>query len=83
MNNAIFASMKRQMIPSPAAQASLWERLEGEFIQPQKERQVMKRWKPLALAACAALVLCGFPAYNALKPQEVKLHSYTDRKSVV
>ena len=77
MSNAIFASMKRQMIPSPAAQASLWEQLVGELIQSKKERQVMKRWKPLALAACAALVLCGFPAYNALKPQEVKLHSYT------
>lgn len=37
----------------------------------------MKQWKPLALAACAALVLCAYPAYNALKPQPSRLHSYT------
>ena len=77
MNEAVFASMREQMVPSDSAQAALWARLAAEPIPQKKEVKRMKQWKPLALAACAALVLCAYPAYNALKPQPSRLHSYT------
>lgn len=77
MNEAIFASMRDQMGPSDSAQAALWARLAAEPIPQKKEVKRMKQWKPLALAACAARVLCAYAAYNALKPQPSRLHSFT------
>lgn len=77
MNETVFSSMREQLRPSEAARAALWERLEAESIPQNKEMKRIKQWKPMALAACAALILCAYPAYNALKPQsEPRLHSY-------
>lgn len=74
MNKAIFASMREQMAPSPAARAALWERLEAEPIPQKKERNQMKHWKPLALAACAAFAIGLY--FTLPLTAETKPHSY-------
>lgn len=73
MNKAIFASMRAQLCPSEAAQAAFWARLEEA---PHKKKEgSMKKY--VAVAACVALLLCAYPAYNAARPQNApKLHSY-------
>ena len=73
MNDPIFASMREQMRPSEAAQAALRVRLEG--IPQKKGGYPLKKY--LAAAACAALVLCAYPAYRALTPKPPVLHSFT------
>lgn len=74
MSDPIFTSMKKQMNPSVQAQTELMDKLTqtigGKGIS----------WKRYAaVAACAALALCIYPAYNALKPV-TKLHSYVTVK---
>lgn len=71
MNKTMLASMREQMCPGEAAQAALLTRLAAE---PAARRG--KSWRSLALAACAALILCAYPMYQALKPQPPALHSY-------
>lgn len=91
-NDPIFAAMKAQLTPSEGAQRALWEALrapvsqfepenEGKStkIEGKSEGKNMKKMGPgryLALVACAALVLCTWPAYQHLKPQSPKPHSY-------
>ncbi len=74
MNQKLFDSMNRQMTPSPQLRATLSEKL----ARPGKRPSPLRRY--VALAACAALVLCAYPAYRALRPkQELDLsclHSY-------
>ena len=72
MKNEIFASMREQLVPGKAAQAALQVRLEE--TSHKKKEVPMKKY--LAAVACVALLLCAYPAYNALKPQSPKLHSY-------
>lgn len=72
MKNEIFVSMREQLVPGKAAQAALQVRLEE--TSHKKKEVPMKKY--LAAVACVALLLCAYPAYNALKPQSPKLHSY-------
>ena len=72
MKNEIFASMREQLVPGKAAQAALQVRLEE--TSHKKKEVPMKKY--LAAVACVALLLCAYPAYNTLKPQSPKLHSY-------
>ena len=71
----LLRSMNRQLRPSPAAMASLKARLETE--KAGVETPTAPRTGPMrphffrnlgALAACAALLLCAWPAYQALRP---------------
>lgn len=74
MNEAIFASMREQMVPSDSAQAALWAQLAAEPTPEKKEMNRMKRWKPLAVAACAAFAI---GLYSTLPlTAETKPHSY-------
>ena len=73
----LIRSMKQQMKPSPESRDMLLERLAAVPNSQKKEKTFMKQWKPLALAACTALVLCAYPAYHALAPRPSALHSYT------
>ena len=73
----LIRSMKQQMKPSPESRDMLLERLAAVPNSQKKEKTFMKQWKPLALAACTALVLCAYPAYHALAPRPPVLHSYT------
>ena len=75
----LIRSMKQQMKPSPESRDMLLERLAAvpNSNSQKKEKTFMKQWKPLALAACTALVLCAYPAYHALAPRPPVLHSYT------
>lgn len=70
MTDAIFASMRAQMVPSEHAQAALQARLAQT---PRKEKKPMLKY--IAAAACAALVLTAYPAYETLRPQP-PLHNY-------
>ena len=73
MNKAMIASMREQLRPSEAARTALLERV-GEIPNKQEGNSVRKYF---AVAACAALLLCAYPAYNVLKSQNPpKLHSY-------
>ena len=73
MNKAMIASMREQLRPSEAARAALLERV-GEIPNKREGNSVRKYF---AVAACAALLLCAYPAYNVLKSQNPpKLHSY-------
>lgn len=75
----LLRSMNRQLRPSPAAMASLKARLETE--KAGVETPTAPKTGPMrphfsrnfgALAACAALLLCAWPVYNALKPAPVQ-----------
>ena len=73
MNKVMIASMREQLRPSEAARAALLERV-GEIPNKREGNSVRKYF---AVAACAALLLCAYPAYNVLKSQNPpKLHSY-------
>lgn len=71
----LLRSMNRQLRPSPSAMASLRARLEAE--KARVETSAAPKTGPMrphffrnfgALAACAALLLCAWPAYQALRP---------------
>lgn len=70
MNDPVFASMRSQMTPSQKARVELADKL----AQAVPGRQVFWR-RCAAVAACAALALCIYPVYNALKPVPA-LHGY-------
>lgn len=70
MNDPVFASMKSQMTPSQKARGELADKL----AQAAPGRPVFWR-RCAAVAACAALALCIYPVYNALKPVPA-LHGY-------
>lgn len=75
-NDPIFAAMRAQLAPSEGAQAALLERLAAEKTGKKEEKPMIKHWKALALAACAAFSLCIYPIYNLFVPQGRALHSY-------
>lgn len=75
-NDPIFAAMRAQLAPSRGAQEALLGRLTAETTQKKEEKPMIKHWKALALAACAALSLCIHPIYNLFAPQGPALHSY-------
>lgn len=70
MNDPVFASMRSQMKPSQKARGELADKL----AQAAPGRPVFWR-RCAAVAACAALALCIYPVYNALKPVPA-LHGY-------
>lgn len=83
MNQELFDSMQKQMIPSPQVRAALAEKL----AQPMKKRPIP--WmKYGTAAACAALVIGGFLVYGLSQkytiivsgfhpdPIELPMHSY-------
>lgn len=70
MSDPIFAAMKDQMNPSAQAQMELMQNL----TQTAGEKRIPRK-RYVAVAACAVLALCIYPAYNALKPVP-PLHSY-------
>lgn len=75
-NDPIFAAMRAQLAPSEGAQATLLERLAAEKSGKKEEKPMIKHWKALTLAACAAFSLCIYPIYNLFVPQGWALHSY-------
>ena len=70
MNDPVFASMRSQMTPSPKARGELADKL----AQAVPGKPVFRK-RFAAVAACAALALCIYPAYNAMRPAP-KLHDY-------
>lgn len=75
-NDPIFAAMRAQLAPGEGAQEALLERLAAEKTGKKEEKPMIKHWKALALAACAAFSLCIYPIYNLFVPQGRALHSY-------
>lgn len=81
-NDPIFAAMKAQLTPSQGAQEALLEALQAPILPTERENRGKITKKPglapaLALAACAALVLCAWPVSRLLAAPGPKLHSYT------
>ncbi len=72
MNKELFDSMQQQMTPSPQVRAALREKL----AQLPKKRGAP--WiKYGAAAACAALILCAYPAFQTMQEMtQSPLHSY-------
>ena len=72
MNKAMIASMREQLRPSEAARTTLLERV-GEIPNKREGNSVRKYF---AVAACAALLLCAYPAFNFMQSQHTpKQHS--------
>ena len=63
MNKELFDSMRKQMAPGPEVRAALDEKL----ARPVKRRIPVRRYA--AVAACAALVIGGFSAYQLYRDE--------------
>lgn len=81
-NESIFAAMKAQLTPSQGAQTALLEALSApadQFEGGMEGKSTPKRGfarRYLALAACAALVLCTWSVQRLSTGRSPRLHSY-------